>query len=308
MGVAFRAVGKLRKALQALSKALGIQEALHGRAVSRMKARHAGQKRAERQAEAARDKADDLRREAHTKLIFGSIDFDQAKGERMLRRAERKDTKAGKLAAKAISERERAIHYKQRARTLARKIAGIEQDVGKIREEIKALGPTVNIAESKVTGGSFAQRWRASNLMSVQRCSEGMRRNAYSQEGAPDIWHPYGPGPASGKRDDCSTYNTSQALASGADDPNGLNFNGEGFTGTQAQAHGRWVECTLQEMIKAGQGYIIYGSGSGHHVEDYCPSPTDKMRTAGHGSPPVDFATIHIFGTGEVERYFCFKP
>lgn len=308
LGVAFPVVGKLRQALKALGDALGVQEALHERAVKRMKARHAGQKKAERQAKAAGDAADRLRAEATLYLTFTSVEFDQPRGERKLRKAERKGNKANTLNAKAVKERERAIIWKGRVRKIAKRIAGIETDVEKIREEIKELGPTVNVAKSEVTGGTFPQRWRASNLKSVECCATGRRRNAYSQSGVADIHHPYGPGPSSSSRDDCSSFGRSHCLATGADDPSGHDFSPEGYTGDGAEAHGRWVQVTLDEMIAAGHGYIIYGSGTGHHWEDYCPSETDKMRTVGHGSAPVDFGTVHLFGAGEVERYYVFKP
>lgn len=298
-------MNKLKAALASLLKSLGVQNALHARAVRKMKARHVGQKHAEIQAEAAEETADKLRVLSHESLTYGPKE-NQARGARLRRKAERKDKKAGKLKLKAAREETRAIFWKGRVRVLAKRIEGIETDVAKVREEIAALVPTVHLDQQKVTGGSFRERWVVHNLTEVECCSNGRRRNAYSQSGSPDIWHPYGPGPAPGRRDDCSSDTTASALSTGADDPNGLDFSGEGFTGTLAGAHGRWKEVTLDHMIHAGQGYIVYGSGSGHHVERYCPSPTDNMRTVGHGSPPVDFGTVHLFGSGEVERYFIY--
>lgn len=298
-------MAKLKKHLNALMHSLGIQEALRDRAVRRMTARHKGQKKAERQKVAAEDAAERLRRDANHYLTFGP-DLDQVRGERLLRRAGRKEKKAQRLEAKAEREKRRAVVWKGRARKLTNRIHGIKTDIDQVKGEIAEFGPKVDFENSQVKGGSFAARWRLSNLTSVRCCQNSRRRNAYSQAGAPDIWHPYGPGPAAGRRDDCSTFVTSQALATGADDPNGCDFRGEGYTGTLIGAHGRWKQVTLNEMIAAGQGYIVYGDGPGYHTEAYCPSKTDKLRTVGHGSAPVDFSTIHMFRSGTTERYYIY--
>jgi hypothetical protein len=284
-------LAKLRARLGTLSHSLGIQTALRDRAVTRMKARHAEQKKFERQAHKAHDAAD--------KLLRYDKNQNVPKGERELKKALR-------LEAKAVKARGKAVVWKSRARKLTQRVEGIETDIAKVKKELAELGPTVNLKKQTVTGGTFEERWIVHNLKEVECCAAGRRRNAYSQSGSPDIHHPYGPGPAADRRDDCSSDTTAAALATGADDPNGLDFSGEGFTGTLAGAHGRWKEVSLEHMIKAGQGYIVYGSGDGHHVERYCPSKSDKSRTVGHGSPPVDFGTIHLFGSGEVERYFIY--
>lgn len=282
-------MAKLRERLAALTRSLGIQQTLHGRAVRRMIARHKGQKKAERQAVVAHDTADRLQREGHPG------------------RSHRKMRKALSLDRKALRERDRAIVWRGRARNLAKRIEGIEDDAEKIRAELRAAEPTVDLAANKVTGGTFAQRWRTANLTAASRCSTGRRRNAYSQAGAPDIWHPFGPGPAAGRRDDCSSYITSIALATGADDPNGEDFSGVGYTGTLVEAHGRWKQVTFRQMVKAGHGYVVYGDGTGFHTEAYCPVEGDPMRTVGHGDAAVNFGTVHLFGSGS-ERYFIYDP
>src|SRR5690242_11195368 len=98
---------KLRAKLASLLHSLSIQEPLHARAVRRMTKHHEGQKKAERQAAAAREAADRLRREGHHFLDIGP-QHDQARGERKLRRAARKDKKAGTLDVKAEREKTRA--------------------------------------------------------------------------------------------------------------------------------------------------------------------------------------------------------
>lgn len=276
--------------VRALLRSLSIQDALRARAVRRMTARHRGQKKAERQAQAAHAKADELQREGHTQ------------------RSRRKTRKAQRLERKAQRECDRAIFWRSRARVLAKRIEGIEDRIEDVKREIRAAKPKVDLDANRVTGGSFAERWRVACLTSVECCNNGRRRNAYSQAGVPDIDHPFGPGPAPGRRDDCSTYVTSIAQASGADDPNGYDFTGPGYTGTLVLAKGGWKQVGLDEMIKAGQGYIVYGDGTGFHTECYCPVKGDRMRTVGHGDAAVNFGTVHLFGSGTTERYFIFDP
>jgi hypothetical protein len=293
-------LAKLRAALAALLKSQRIQTALRDRAVRRMHKRHAAQEKFERQQHQAEDAAEALRHRGNLTTFLAS--------ERLFAKALRKEAKAQRLEAKAETQKRKAIVWKTRARRYTQRIHGIEVRVDKVQEELAKLEPTVHLKEQKVTGGTFPERWIAHNLTEVERCADNHRRNAYSQSGRPDIWHPYGPGPAPDRRDDCSSDTTAAALATGAKDPNGLDFNGEGFTGTLVGQHNGWKEVSLQHMIKAGQGYVVYGSGDGHHVERYVPSSQDQMRTVGHGSAPVDFGTVHLFGTGEVERYFIYAP
>lgn len=281
---------RLKKLLDALQRSFGIQKLLRDRAVRRMKARHADQAKAERQQHAAEDAAERLREKGH------------------LAKAQRKEDKAQRLEGVAEVQKRRAIVWKGRARKLTQRIKGIETKIDEVQREIRKSKPKVDLDKQTVTGGTFPERWTVGNLTEVECCSNGRRRNAYSQSGRPDIWHPFGPGPASDRRDDCSSDTTGISKATGAEDPNGLDYSGEGFTGTLLGQHNGWREVSLERMIAAGQGYIVYGSGSGHHVERYVPSQSDKMRTVGHGSAPVDFGTVHLFGTGEVERYFAYDP
>lgn len=295
-------MAKLERLIHALSRSLGVQTALRERARRRMLARHRDQTRCERQQHQAEDEAQRLRTEAGKAEVEGDL----ARAQRKRRKADRKVAKAGRLEAKGTKQHNKAIVWKQRARKLTKRIEGIEDSLADARKELAELGPKVDLANNKCAGGTVAERWVKSNVTSWERCVNGGRRNAYSQLGRPDIWHPYGPGPAAGRRDDCSSYVTSQALACGFDDPNGCSFSGEGFTGTLVGAHGRWVEVSLGQMQNAGMGYVVYGSGSGHHTEAYAPSKTDKLRTIGHGSAPVDPGTVHLFGPNEVERYFVY--
>lgn len=298
---------KLRKLFASLSHSLGIQEGLRDRAVRRMRSRHAGQKKAERQAKAARDAAARLRKEAHHLLTFGP-DENSAKGARKLRRAERKAAKALRLDAKAEKEKARAVVWRGRARSLSNRIKGIETRIDKVEREIAKLGPVVK--GNRVEGGEDFDRWMTCLLASVRNCATADRRNFYSMSGSWDIDHEIVGGPQHGHRSDCSSTVTGWAKACGFDDPNGANWSG-GFTGTLVGAHGRWKQVSLEHMLKARRpAFIVYGSGNAHHTEAWCPLIDDNgdfidaMRTAGHGSDPVDFGTVHLFGSGEVERYF----
>ena len=60
---------------------------------------------------------------------------------------------------------------------------------------------------------------------------------------------------------DCSGFFTLCYRAAGCPDPNGNNYNGEGFTGTLLK-HGSIIPWRL---AKPGDG-VVYGEGNGHHV------------------------------------------
>lgn len=300
-------MNRLRKLLSSLSHSLGIQEALRDRAVRRMRARHADQAKAERQAKAAREAGDRLRKEGHHFLTLGPH-HNQAKGERKLRRAERKGAKAARFDVKAEREKSRAVVWRGRARKLSNRIEGVETRIDKTEAELAKLGPTVT--GNRVHGGDEFERWLTCQLASIHNCASGDRRNFYSMGGDWDIDHEIVGGPKSGHRSDCSSTVTGWAKACGLPDPNGANWSG-GFTGTLLSGSGRWKEVSLEHMLKARRpAFIVYGSGNGHHTEAWCPEIADDgdfidaYRTGGHGSDPVDHGTVHLFGPGEVERYF----
>lgn len=278
---------RLEKIVASLQHSLGIQKPLRNRAVRRMRARHAAQKKAERQAGAATADAHDLRKKGH------------------VAKAKRKEDKALRLEAVAARQLAKAIVWKGRVRVLTQRIKKIDTSLAAAEKELRELGPKVDYKKQKTVGGTFPERWVASNVASWHRYQEGIRAGRYSQEGLSQLHVPYGPGPWHG-RDDCSSYGRSQCLATGVDDPSGHDFGPEGFTGDMAEAHGGWKQVSKAEMMRAGAGFIIYGSGDGHHTEMFAPTKSEPERTIGHGSAPVDPGTIHLFGTGEVERYFIF--
>lgn len=299
-----KARNRLHKLISGLGRSLRLQERHRDLLASRMRARHAGQEKYERQQQQAEQDARQLRTEARRLLTFGPGE-DQAKGERKLKKAQRLEDKAHGLAANASNQEHKAVVLRGRTRRKTQQIHKIETDLGKAEKELAALGPHVDFKEQVCTGGTFEQRWHASHIASWKRYEEGIRAGRYSQEGVANIHLPYGPGPRTG-RDDCSSFERSQCLATGADDPSGHDFGPEGFTGDMAEANGRWKEVSLAEMMRTGQGFIIYGSGSGHHTEGFVPTKAEPERTIGHGDEAVNPGTIHIFGPGEVERYYIF--
>lgn len=295
---------KLEALIGKLTHRDGVQRTFRKRALNRMHARLHDAEKAGQTAKHLEDKDAQLRIEAFE--LSGSSDKLAAAGRKQ-RRAKRVGDRAKRFRAKANKERARADEHKAAIRVYTQRLHKIDTSLEAAKAELAKLGPRVNFQKQKTTGGAFPQRWIASNVASWQRWTEGIRAGRYSQEGVANIHIPYGPGPRSG-RDDCSSYGRSQCLATGADDPSGHGFSPEGFTGDMAEAHGRWQECSKAEMMAAGAGFIIYGSGPGHHTEMYCPTKSEPERTIGHGSEPVDPGTIHLFGTSEFERYFRFNP
>lgn len=278
---------RLEKLIDALQRTLRIQTRLRDHAASRMRARHADQEEYEKQAVAAHDEARKLRRQGH------------------IAKAARHEAKAQKLEAKANAQEHKAIVLRGRTRRYTQRIHKIDTSEAHAEKELEALGPRVDLEKQVTTGGSFKERWTASHVASWKRYEEGKRAGRYSQEGVANIHLPYGPGPHHG-RDDCSSFERSQCLATGADDPSGHEFSPVGFTGDMAEAHGRWKQVSKAEMMHEGQGFIIYGSGPGHHTEGFTPTKADPERTIGHGDAACNPGTIHIFGPDEVERYYVF--
>jgi len=269
-----------------------------------MRARHAGQKKAERQAAAKREDADRLRREAH---LLPPEDPARA---RKLRRAGRKDDKALKLDAKAEKEKARAVVWRGRARKLSKRIEGIEDRIDHIEEQIARSNAHVN--GNKVEGGDEFERWLLCLNTMALNCSKSLpegRRNFYSMSGSWNVDHPIHPGEEYGERSDCSQGQTSAIKACGFPDINGEDFKG-GLTGTMLRAADRWKEVSLEHMLKARRpAVIVYGTDNGHHTEGWCPSIDafgnyiDAMRTIGHGTAAWDAGTVYDFGPGEYQRY-----
>jgi hypothetical protein len=274
----------IRDALTQVLEALRRDESLLKKARRRYRANRRRAYKAHNQAERAEDRADRMRREGHPLA------------------AARADRHAGRRHAVAYKNHVRAQYWLGRIKATTRRIDKLETREDHLRAEIKRL-KGVTIKGNVATGGTPGERWKAVCIASVVNCSSGKRRNAYSMLGSWDVDHPIVPGEQPGQRSDCSQTLTAWAKAAGLPDPNGLDFTG-GYTGTQVQGRNGWKQVSETAMRKKGWGYVVYGGGAGHHVEAYI-GPGD--RTAGHGSPPVDFGRVNLFGNGDY-RCFIYDP
>lgn len=303
-------MNRLRKALQDIADGLGLQKPLRARARRRMTARHKEQEKAERQAAAARLKADALRRRGHHYLAFGP-ELDQPRGEALLRKAKRKDEKALRLDAKADRAKAKAIVWKQRAKVCSQRIHNLLQRQARIEKEIVEWKREhgVSIDGNKVTGGTARQRLKAALLQAAYNCAHGAQNNYYSMSGTlPDHWHTL-KGMPYGHRFDCSSFATGIHRVCGVDDPNG----GEYVTGQTEYTGTLYGHCeTIDERSAKPGDLVLYPRWRGdticHHVEVVLD--VARKTTVGHGSAPVDLGTFDLFGDGlyVVKRNPALKP
>jgi len=275
-------VARIRAALAKLADALKLQHRLRARAQRRYKANRRRAFIAHNEKLRAMAKADRMRMGGHP-------------------RAERR---AGREADRAhhreLANHHRAQHYLGVIKRKQRQIHKLKTRQSDLEAELKKLSK-VTIKGNKAEGGTPGQRWKAVCLASVANCSSAKRRNFYSMAGTWDIDHVITPGEEYGERSDCSSTVTGWAKAAGLPDPNGTDWTG-GYTGTLIREANGWKGVSESAMRKKGWGYVVYGSGTGHHTEAYI-GPGN--RTAGHGSAPVDFGVIDLFGTGP-SGYQCF--
>lgn len=206
--------------------------------------------------------------------------------------AQKFDLKAEKQGVKAAAAKRRAQPHIGNIKRLARRKHGLEHDAEEVKSELAALKSDhgVKISGNRATGGTKRQRIVAVALASVAACSAGRRRNGYTQSGHWDADHPI-TGEGAGARSDCSQWE--QAVCKCANinpDPTKQNYGG-GFTGTTLLA-------PVASKLKPGVA-IVYGSGNGFHTELYI-GPGN--RTAGHGSPPIDFGIVDLI-PGVQKRY-----
>lgn len=283
-------MARLKHLLSQVAEKLGLNQKLLARAQRRYKANRKRAYKAHNQQIKAQERADSF-------LKFGP-GVNQVKGEEATRQANR-------YAHVAYKNHLRAQYWLGVIKKLTQRIEGLEADQGQFQAEIKKLRPKVN--GNEVEGGTPKQRWFLACLTSVANCSNGKRRNFYSMSGSWDIDHELIGGPEYGNRSDCSSTVTGWAKAAQLGDPNGSNWTG-GYTGTLISESNGWKETSLAGLRKKGWGYIVYGGGVGHHTEAFTPSKDFPDRTSGHGSSPVDFGTLHLFGSGETERYYIYSP
>lgn len=306
-------LAKLRAGLEAVARAIGIQKALRAKAVRRMRARHKDQEKYERQAKAARESATKLRKEAAKALKYGP-DEDQAKGERLIRKAQRKERKAEHLDAKAEKQKREAIAYKGAAKRKTQQIHKLRVRSDQLEADLKhweaTHGPHVG-KDGKVAGTTDkGEGFIWVNKRIAAECASGARPTFYAMEGSGyNVTHallkgsqPH-TGQMPGQRSDCSLFGGECCLASRLPDPSDLHYKA-GYTGSALQAaldgKNGWKVVSEHEMRKKGWGIVIYlrwpGDTVGHHWEDYVGEGGDM--TIGHGSAPIDPGVINLFGDG----------
>lgn len=287
---------KLRAALKAVAEKLGLNQAVLARARRRHKKFRLMTEHNQSVERVFQGKADAARKASTEFLTFGP-DEDQAKGEKALRESRKFDRVALRCQHRALKSHNKALFWKGRIKQQVARINHLEKSQGELEAEMAKLGATLK--GNKATGGTASERFHLVALASVANCSSGKRRNFYSQAGSWDIKHEVEPGPAFSERSDCSAYVTGVCWSADLPDPNGARFTG-GFTGTLVGQHNGWREVSRSAMEAHGWGYVVYGEGSGHHTEAYI-GPGE--RTAGHGSPPVDFGVVDLFGDGDYRCY-----
>lgn len=225
------------------------------------------------------------------------------------------DKLAGRKSVVATKNHSRAQHFLGEVKRRQRVLHGLDERHDQLEKNaaIWLRNHGLHIVGNKVVGtASDFDKWIAAGQAAVSNCAHNKSRNFYSMTGGGfPVQHCILGGAQQGERYDCSVFVTGLAWSCDFDDPNGEDFHA-GYTGTLLRGSGRWREVSMEQMFHARQpGFVVYGSGDGHHTEAWCPKVVDGKivdfyRTAGHGSAPVDFGTVHLFGSGEVERYFTY--
>lgn len=247
---------------------------------------------------------------AHARQLAAQAAADKYRADGHVKAAHQRDRYALRENHIATKNHLRAQHYLASVKEAIQLQRGLETRADALHkhaeEWIKSHG--VQLQGNHAVGGDDFERWMTVLLASVASCADGKRRNFYSQTGAWDILHEIVGGPRYGNRSDCSSTVTGWALAAGLGDPNGANWSG-GFTGTLRSNSNGWKTVSLTHMLAARKpAFTVYGVGDGHHTEAWCPSDTDRYRTAGHGSAPVDFGTLYLFGTSEFQTFHIYDP
>lgn len=283
---------KLKAALAAVAKSLGLQQALLARVQRRYKANRKRAFKAHNQQLAAQKRADKYRGEAQKFLKFGPGE-NQAKGTALLRKATAEDKRVRSCKKSAFKNHLRAEHYLGAIKRKQQAINKLETTQAELEAELKKLDK-VTIVGDKATGGSVHERLKAVGLASAAACASGERDNFYDQAGGYNVSQCI-TGPPTDDRDDCSSWKTSVHKSAGLKDPNGLRY-GSGYTETLRNYAVANDLVVSRAELKPG-GSVIYGEpGATHHVEMFV-GPGEK--TIGHGSAPVDAGIVDLFGPNE---------
>lgn len=281
-------MARIRSALDAVAHSIGLSEPLLARAQNRYRENRKRAFIAHNQQERARKKAE--------KCLHSGPGENQAKGKALLREAERH----GHIAYKNHA---RAQFWLSRIKALTQRIHGLKVDQAKLEAELQKFRAEhgAHVDRNAVKGGTPRQRFLLECLTSVANASKGLRTAFYSMEGVWDILHELIGGPRHGHRSDCSSTATGWCRGAGLPDPNGEDFRA-GYTGTLLGQHNDWRIVSEAVMRRRGWGLVVYlrypGDTIGHHVEAFTPSESSPDRTCGHGSDPVDFGIVDLFGDG----------
>ena len=249
---------------------------------------------------------------AHLASLDARAEADRLRAAGRPEEAARQDSLAIRRQARADKFRARARIKVGRIKVLKRHLLKLDRLAEEARQELEKLirenKLTINVPGNKVTGGTAKSRFRAAALTSSKRCLSGKRINFYDQGGSWNVDKPF-TGEDYEERSDCSQWLTSICKAAGLPDPNGTNWS-SGYTGTLVGEHGGWGRVSEGAMKAKGFGFVVYGTGTGFHVEAFVgPGEKDHQGgqfanlTIGHGSAPIDPGVIDLLGDG---NYRCF--
>lgn len=245
------------------------------------------------QAQAKIKRADGLRADAQKT-------GDEKERKALSEQAARADKAAQEKIAGALKASQQMRWWLGRIKTLTQRIHGLELRAEEILERIENLPERgelqISVERNEVRGGTLRQRVKAAAMLSASRCAAGKRANFYSQPGrftADACFTGESSSPL--ERSDCSQWFASVYHAAGLPDPNGANYSA-GYTGTLI-ANGREIR---RDQLRPGDA-IIYGTGTGFHVEMFIGEP--GIETIGHGSAPIDPGIIDL---ASPRRYFSY--
>jgi hypothetical protein len=148
-------------------------------------------------------------------------------------------------------------------------------------------------ASASADSGALRDRIVAVARASMESYNKNPGAWFYNQGGRSNADDPTKP-PRSGSRSDCSQWVAAVYKKAGAPSPCSGDY-ATAYTGNM-KVKGHAVG---MGDLKPGD-VVIYGKGSGHHVELYV-GPGD--RTIGHGSAPVDYGTTGMQSEGQGWRY-----
>lgn len=230
-----------------------------------------------------------------------TADADKARVAGDYEKSQRLDKKALELSGKLGAKKQKRRFWIGRIKRLHIEKQGFWENLETLQVRIKQIETgkvRFDVDGNKVTGGTDKDKWIGACLLSAKRCGTGARANFYSQAGSWSVDRVF-TGESYGQRSDCSQWVTSVAHACEFDDPNGGNYTAGGYTGTLIGGHGKWRETDRDTFTKRGWGYVVYGTGTGHHTEAY----VGGTKTIGHGDSQINEGYLDMMPD---RRYFIY--